>query len=128
MRAGSDGVYVAAPIWNNFMRSLLRDVPNETFPDYQRVESSIPMVTSPAKGKILYYSVASGKRISEEKARRSDPKKVRQKVEGGEHDILYYLKYADSEEKDAFPRYDDDMMMRWDRALSGGGNEEDEKI
>lgn len=32
MRAGADGVIVAAPIWNQFMREALKDTPAETFP------------------------------------------------------------------------------------------------
>lgn len=33
MRAGADGVVVAAPIWNQFMRRALEDTPAETFPE-----------------------------------------------------------------------------------------------
>jgi len=32
MRAGSDGVITAAPIWNQFMRAALKDQPAENFP------------------------------------------------------------------------------------------------
>ncbi len=33
MRAGADGVVVAAPIWNQFMREALKDTPAEIFPE-----------------------------------------------------------------------------------------------
>lgn len=119
MRTGSDGVYVAAPIWNDFMKRVLKDLPNESFPDYQRVESLIPMVTSPALGKVVYYNVSSGKKISEKKAQKTNPEKVRQSFEGGGHDLLYYLNNADLSQSSTFPHYDDTMMQRWDAALSG---------
>jgi 1A family penicillin-binding protein len=39
MKAGSDGVFVAAPIWRSFMDAILSRYPDESFIDYQRVAS-----------------------------------------------------------------------------------------
>lgn len=119
MRPGSDGVYVAAPIWNDFMQSALRELPDEAFPDYQRVESPIPMVTSPVMGKVVYYRITSGKKVSEEKAKKLGPDKVRQKIEGGGHDILYYLNSSEYGDANPFPKYSEDMAARWDAGVSG---------
>lgn len=78
MRAGADGIYVAAPIWNDFMRTTLEDLPNESFPEYQRVETSFfPNEVGARNGKVIFYEIKSGKKISEEKAKKMDPKKVR---------------------------------------------------
>lgn len=119
MRPGSDGVYVAAPIWNDFMQSALRELPDETFPDYQRVDSPIPMVTRPVWGKVVYYRITSGKKVSEEKAKKLGPDKVRQKIEGGGHDILYYLNSTEYGDANPFSRYSEDMAARWDAGVSG---------
>ena len=119
MRPGSDGVYVAAPIWNAYMQHLLEQFPDEPFPDYQRIESPIPMVTRPVYGKTVYYRISSGKKISEEKAKKLGPDKVRQKIEGGGHDILYYLNSTEYGDTNPFPKYSEDMAARWDAGVSG---------
>jgi membrane peptidoglycan carboxypeptidase len=39
MRAGSDGVFVAAPIWRSFMDAILSRYPNESFNAYKMTKS-----------------------------------------------------------------------------------------
>lgn len=119
MRPGSDGSYVAAPIWNDFMRQSLANMPNETFPDYEKIESPIPMVTRPTETRVSYYRITSGKEVSEETANNLGPEKVRRKVEGEGRDILYYLNSSEYGDANTFPKYGEDMRARWDAGVRG---------
>jgi membrane peptidoglycan carboxypeptidase len=84
MKAGADGVFVAAPIWNDFMKQVLTGKPDETFVAYdtykggnkdtQQIGAQANMIA-----KVTYYR--NGKKISAEKASKTDPKKVEKRVE-----------------------------------------------
>lgn len=83
MRAGADGVFVAAPIWNDFMKQVLVDKPNETFVAYENYKSKSPdeklkegMIT-----KVTYYNKRTGKKMSEERALKADQSKVEKRIE-----------------------------------------------
>lgn len=75
MNGGADGSYVAAPIWNSFMSQVLNNYPNDSFPDYEKIDINGNF----AMPQIKYYK--SGKEISAEKAKKADPGKVEVKVE-----------------------------------------------
>jgi penicillin-binding protein 1C len=79
MRSGADGVFVAAPIWKDYMTQILAGQPNETFvayDTYNAKNSSANILT-----KVTYYNSKTGKKISEEKASKTDPAKVEKRVE-----------------------------------------------
>lgn len=116
LREGSDGVRVAAPIWNSFMVEALLRYPDVPFPTYTKLDSSIPLVSSDIPRKIIYYNKNSGKKISESKASKKNAEDVRIKMEPEMHDLLYYLHYA-SEEDETFPRYEEDMVFRWEKGI-----------
>lgn len=80
MKAGADGSYVAAPIWNNFMTEALKNYPNETFPDYDKTASHA-LENSGGMPEIKYYKISSGKEISADKAAKADPSKVEIKMD-----------------------------------------------
>jgi 1A family penicillin-binding protein len=44
MRAGADGVNVAAPIWRAFMDAVLANYAKENFPDYKKEETGKPVL------------------------------------------------------------------------------------
>lgn len=44
MRAGSDGVVVAAPIWRSFMDKALNNYPIEQFPKYEKEDAGKPIL------------------------------------------------------------------------------------
>ncbi|MDP1620208.1 MAG: penicillin-binding transpeptidase domain-containing protein, partial [bacterium] len=69
MRAGADGSYVAAPIWNKFMSQALDDYPTEPFIAYEKVEDKNKIQNDIAE-KITYFKKSSGKKISAKKAGR----------------------------------------------------------
>ncbi|HPN96265.1 MAG TPA: PBP1A family penicillin-binding protein [Candidatus Moranbacteria bacterium] len=77
MSAGADGSYVAAPIWNAFMSSVLGDYPSETFVDYDKIDAQKFSKVFP---EVKYFNIKSGKEISEKKAKKTDPDKVEVRV------------------------------------------------
>lgn len=82
MRAGADGSYVAAPIWNRFMSQVLENYPVEPFLAYDKAEDRSKISDNNAIiTKITYYKKKSGKKISEKSAKKLDPKKVEVRIE-----------------------------------------------
>ena len=77
MKAGADGSYVAAPIWNAFMTQALASYPSETFPDYDHSYLSGVSQNPPLK----YYNKKSGKEISQDKFNNADPAKVETRID-----------------------------------------------
>jgi len=84
MHAGADGVFVAAPIWNRFISQALTSYPNETFMAYEKsasTKSQNPQSDFTASTqKVVYYKIASGKKISESKAQKLGAGKVRKEI------------------------------------------------
>lgn len=74
MRSGADGSYVAAPIWNKFMSQAIQNHPDENFVAYNNVENNIQSI--PQSIEVAYFRKKSGKKISEEKAKKLDPSKI----------------------------------------------------
>ncbi|EKD58443.1 MAG: 1A family penicillin-binding protein [uncultured bacterium] len=90
MRGGSDGVFVAAPMWNEFMSKVLDGQPVETFLAYDTYkqdenlsEKKIAQAGPLAKvrAKIIYYNNKTGKIVSEKKAKKTDPSKIEKRIE-----------------------------------------------
>lgn len=84
MKAGSDGVFVAAPIWHEFMVKELAGVPEQRFIAYdgQPERGGTGQVAGVSvEKKITYYDADSGKKISEKKAKKMDPEDVEKKIE-----------------------------------------------
>lgn len=126
MRPGSDGVNVAAPIWNAYMRNIFSVFPNrfpeEKFLDYEKADIPIPMISGLMNTKTVYYDIKSGKKISESSAKKKSSNRVRTKEKPIDaHDLLYYL--MQSEDTWTFPRYDEDMMFRWESGVQGSDSE-----
>lgn len=81
MKGGADGSFVAAPIWNKFMSQIIDQYPDESFIAYTRA-AKYPKSIDPVKSfKITYYKKSSGKKISEEKAKKMNPDKVEARIE-----------------------------------------------
>jgi 1A family penicillin-binding protein len=79
MRAGSDGVFVAAPIWHDFMQQVLANKPDETFIAYDTYKPN--ELAANIMEKVTYYNNQNGKKISEHKARKLGSDKVDKQVE-----------------------------------------------
>lgn len=119
MRAGSDGVFVAAPLWNSFMRYALADKPNEKFADYQRVESKVAMLSGKTSFQTAFYKKGSDKKLSEKKLAKTDPKKVEVRADGEMHSILYYVN-RENPLSELTPDFSDPMLLRWEKSLETG--------
>ena len=74
MRAGSDGVFVAAPIWRSFMDVVLSRYPNETFTAYKMTKSDERVVLSEEELKKL-----EDQKKQEEKDKKKAEKKKKKK-------------------------------------------------
>lgn len=71
MGAGSDGVFVAAPIWRSFMDAVLSRYPNEKFSNYEMVKSDERVVLSEEELKKLEEQ----KKQEEKDKKKADKKK-----------------------------------------------------
>jgi len=84
MRAGADGSYVAAPIWNKFMSQVLDDYPVEPFLTYDKspdIDKPITIANNAIIEKITYFKQGTGEKILEKEAQKLPAKKVRIKIE-----------------------------------------------
>jgi 1A family penicillin-binding protein len=115
MKAGSDGIYAAAPIWNDFMKAVVGTMPVETFVPYTKVESDKFLITGKRdESAIKYYDTKSGKELSPEKAAKKDPDRVRTSMKDL-HTVLYYVNKDDPLGATP-PDYGDPMLPRWEGA------------
>lgn len=108
MRYGADGSYVAAPIWNKFMSQAIQNHPNETFLAYNKVENKSVDVVPQVQ--IAYFRKNSGKKISEEKAKKADPSKIEMRTTENQSSININQSYL------AIDRtlVNDPMVRRWE--------------
>lgn len=89
MKGGSDGVFVAAPIWNAFMRETLASRPFENFIAYEprtlQAAKEGRVAGAMVERRVRYFDTKSGEEISKAKRDKMDPekaaKRVREKVE-----------------------------------------------
>jgi membrane peptidoglycan carboxypeptidase len=112
MRGGADGVFVAAPIWKDFMIRVLADKSDEKFTSYDTYKGKDEgNSTFKMKPKITYYNSKTGKRISEEKARKTDPEKVEKRIEY----VPDYGSGSDSKNRNniALPDPNDPAYKKW---------------
>ncbi|EKE25580.1 MAG: 1A family penicillin-binding protein [uncultured bacterium] len=117
MKGGSDGVFVAAPIWNEFMTKVMAGQPIEKFVAYDTYKPDIGKQladgnVSKMKARIIYYNTKSGKVVSEKKALQTDPKKIEKRIE--------YIPADGSDSSNsngvvdiALPNPNDPMFKRW---------------
>jgi 1A family penicillin-binding protein len=116
MKAGSDGIYVAAPIWRSFMDKELANFPEEQFMPYQKISSDKPLLTGSVPGEVQYFKIASGKKISGNKAEKYKASQVRKILEPERHSILFYVN-KDDPLGSGQPDFKDPMLARWEESL-----------
>ena len=83
MKAGADGVFVAAPIWKEYMQKILINQPKETFIAYDTFKQDKPVqIAGQAnmQAVVTYYRKSSGKKISAERAAKADPARIKQEI------------------------------------------------
>jgi membrane peptidoglycan carboxypeptidase len=133
LRYGADGVFVAAPMWKDFMIRVLANRPNETFiaydnyqkNDIQKIEDNGTKVRTV----VTYYNKKTGKKMSEERALKADQEKVERRVE-------YVTEYSSTSMNEsrtdetvsiALPSINDPMYKKWTSQLNDGKDRKDDK-
>lgn len=89
MKPGSDGIYVAAPLWREFMDLLLKRYPETGFTDYiHRQPDTLPRFGS-TEAKTIYINKNTGKEISESKAKKKRASDVEVRIIDGGTTLSY---------------------------------------
>lgn len=77
MKAGADGVFVAAPIWRQFVNAALERFPETGFAPYERkIAASDPALKKLVSTKTIYIDKKTGKEISKKKAKKLKDSRV----------------------------------------------------
>jgi len=78
MAQGADGIFVAAPIWRDFMNTALNRFPETGFTAYTPQQTTFALASLGPSGdsKTIYVDKRSGKQISPEKAKKTKKKHV----------------------------------------------------
>lgn len=92
MKLGSDGIYVAAPIWRSYMNLMLARFPETGFADYTRQPADVQPRFGSAEPKIIYINKKTGKEISKEKASKKSAKDIEMRIIDGGTTFTYTKK------------------------------------
>lgn len=117
MAQGADGVYVAAPIWRNFMDQVLQNYSKEDFPKYEKEETGKDVLD----GKLDFIEKVEVCKIKKNKYCLAndecpDSKKDEKKLFVG-HSILYYLDKDDPRGDRPKNPEDDPQFKNWEEAV-----------
>jgi len=92
MRAGSDGVVVAAPIWNSFMRKALEGTKVEAFPSPKPIKTDKPILNGKLEGEEeISVDAVTGRVIPDSCLDEWPDQFVKKVTVKSVHTILYYL-------------------------------------
>lgn len=83
MKLGSDGIYVAAPIWREYMDFLLTRYPETGFADYTHKAPETLQAFGTGEFKTIYINKKTGKEISETKARKKHSSDIETRIVAG---------------------------------------------
>jgi hypothetical protein len=93
MAAGADGVYVAAPIWREFMDRALANMAIEQFPEAKEIKTGKAVLDGTIQGEekeVTVCKIGSGKYCLANEHCPSDKKKRKKKFFAA-HSILYWV-------------------------------------
>lgn len=80
MRDGADGIFVAAPIWREFMDVALTYFPETGFTAYEKSIVPTPINTFSTDTNIIYFDKKTGREISPEKAKKMKASRVEKRI------------------------------------------------
>lgn len=89
MKLGSDGIYVAAPIWRSYMDLMLERFPETGFADYTHRPADVQPRFGSTEAKVIYINKKTGKEISAEKASKKDSEDVEMRIVDGGTTFTY---------------------------------------
>lgn len=95
MKPGSDGIYVAAPLWREYMDFLLTRYPETGFTDYVRQSEGVTPRFGFTETKTIYINKNTGKEISESKAKKKRSRDVETRIVAGGTTFSYTQKNGD---------------------------------
>ena len=114
MKKGADGVQVAAPIWNDFMKLALANTPPENFNPPDPVQVDKPILRGELPDEItVKIDKASGKLATE----LTPPSFVIEKTFKGYHSILYYVDKDNPQGSMPTNPEQDPQYQRWEDAI-----------
>ena len=117
MRGGAAGIYAASPLWNKLMTVATENLPDEPFPEYEKVESDNFMITGKLETTIEYFNNKTGKKLSEKDLKKTKASKVRESIVPAKHSILYYIDRKDPLKIDLAEEITDPMFPFWEEAI-----------
>jgi len=119
MKPGSDGIFVAAPIWRTFMDQALKNMPIEKFPKYEKEDTGKPVLDGTldvnSKDKKEVCKMSNGKYCLANDNCPDDAKK-KKKFAGG-HSILYYVNKDDPRGDPPTNPESDPQFKNWEKAV-----------
>lgn len=115
MRAGSDGVVVAAPIWHNFMDRALKGAPVEKFKKPKPITATKPVLLGKLPGDApIAVDSETGKQIPDSCLAAWPAQYVVQKTVKETHTVLYYVNRGDPGGPAPSDPGADPMFSRWE--------------
>lgn len=121
MKRGADGVYVAAPIWNAFMKKALKDTPVEHFTAPEPVETDKPIL----KGELGAETIIKIDRISGKLAtENTPPTTIEEKNFREVHTILFYINKDDPKGPPPENPASDPQFASWEAPIAKWAEEQ----
>ena len=118
MRAGSDGVVVAAPIWRNFMERALKDKPAERFSKPKPSTATKPVLLGKLPGDVpIAVDAETGKQIPDSCLAAWPKQFVAQRAVKEVHTILYYVNKDNPGGPAPASPTKDPMFARWEKPV-----------
>ncbi|MEI8096877.1 MAG: PBP1A family penicillin-binding protein [Candidatus Moraniibacteriota bacterium] len=101
MQGGADGIFVAAPIWREFMNVALTRFPITGFTAYTK--NILPMRTDTllTNTNVIYFDKKTGREISPEKAKKMKPERIEKRIVNG--DASQTISIENSSEETTIP-------------------------
>jgi 1A family penicillin-binding protein len=121
MKRGADGVFVAAPIWNAFMKKALKDTPVEHFTSPEPTETDKPVL----KGELGAETIIKIDRISGKLAtENTPPTTIEEKKFREVHTILFYVNKDDPSGPPPTNPADDPQFATWEAPIAKWAEEQ----
>lgn len=113
MERGADGAVIAAPVWHNYMKRALADMPVEQFTQPPPLETNKPVLTGKSFKKTLKIDTVSGKLATEYTPQ--EFVEERDFYEG--HNILWYVDKDDPQGPPPSNPKSDPQFSAWESAV-----------
>lgn len=118
MAQGADGVYVAAPIWRNFVEKAIQNQAIEHFPKYEEEKTGKPVLDGELESSEVRICKIPGKKNGYCLASNACPDSLAKKKKFNlSHTILWYVDKDDP--RGDYPRHpeDDPQFKNWEKAV-----------